>query len=183
VKPLNKKKIIQQFLSYFLASISLAVAIFYFCYQFIGIFPEYVPISGANELLNISITVNGILLGFVGVIFAQLLSSIIDQQNVLFQRILEDSKEASSRLEAIKYLDIRRNALSFIAVLTFVSLSLSILISIVSLANISNLQPSDTYSSFGFLFLPLLFTVVAVVLLVLSLTALPMRPPIEKSKP
>lgn len=182
VKPLKKRRIIIVFLSYFFFSISLASGIFYFCFQWIGAFPDYVPISNANELLNILISVNGILLGFVGIIFAQLLSSIMDQQNVLFQRILEKPVEASSRVETLRFLDIRRYALSFIAVSTFAFLSLSILTSIVNIAKNSQFQPTDTLASFGLFFFPLLFTVVAVVLLALSLTALPMRPPLEEKK-
>lgn len=182
IKPLKKRRIILTFLSYFFLSISLASAIFYFSYQWIGTFPDYIPISNANELLNILISVNGILLGFVGIIFAQLLSSIMDQQNVLFQRILEKPKESSSRFEALRFLDIRRYALSLIAVSTFVSLSLSILTSFVNIAKNSQFKPADTLASFGLFFFPLLFTVVAVVLLALSLTALPMRPPLEKEQ-
>ncbi len=182
VKPLKRKRIIGIFLSYFFVSIALGTAIFYFCYQWIGVFPEYVSVSNANELLNILINVNGIMLGFVGIIFAQLLSSIMDQQNVLFQRVLEEPVEASSRVEAIRFLDIRRNALSLIAASTFVLLGLSILTSMTNIATTSKFQPTDTYASFGFLFYPLLFTVVAVVLLALSLTALPMRPPLEEKK-
>ncbi len=182
VKPLSKKRIIGTFLVYFFVSILLVVAIFYFCYQWIGVFPDYVPISNANELLNILISVDGILLGFVGIVFAQLLSSIMDQQNVLFQRVLEKPEEASNRVMTLRFLDLRRNALLLIAVSTFAFLLLSILTSMVSIAKNSKLQPTDTFAPFGFLFLPLLFTVVGVVLLSLSLTALPMRPPLEEKK-
>ncbi len=183
VKPLSqsdKKKIIGKFLGYFTSALLLTLTVFYFSWSLIGAFPDYVPISTADELLKIMIQSNGILLGFVGIVFAQLLSSLMNQQTVLYQNILENPEKANNKKEALNFLGFRRNGLSLIAVSTFFSLLLSIFISMANIARNSQFEPTDVYATFGFLFGPLLCTVIAIVLLVLAFTALPMTPQLEE---
>jgi hypothetical protein len=126
------------------------------------------------------INVDGILLGFVGIVFAQLLSSIMDQQNVLYQRILEKPDEAVEGMKSLEYMDLRKYELSGIAVGTFVSLVLSIFVSMANIAKNSKLSPTDTFATFGILFGPLYCTIVAVMFLILALVFLPMRPPLKR---
>jgi hypothetical protein len=142
-----------------------------------------VPISTADKLSEIMISANGILLGFVGIIFAQLLSSIMDQQNVVYQRILEKTaSNASEEKKLLEFLDFRKSGLAYLAGFTFAFLLMSIFFSMAVIAKNSEFLPTDTYATFGILFGPLLFTIVAVVLLMLAFIALPMRPPLEPRK-
>lgn len=183
VKPLtqsDKKKIIGRFLSYFFSALLVTLTIFYFSWSIIGVFPDYVPISTADDLFKIMIQANGILLGFVGIVFAQLLSSIMSQQTILYQNILENPEKANNKKESLTFLGFRRNGLSLIAVSTFFSLLLSIFISMANIARNSQFQPTDVYATFGFLFGPLLCTVIAIVLLILAFTALPMTPQLKE---
>jgi len=183
IKPLtqnDKLRIIGRFFVYFISVLLLILTIFYVSWSLIGAFPDYVPISTADDLLKIMIQANGILLGFVGIVFAQLLSSVMSQQTALYQNLLENPEEANNKKESLNYLGFRRNGLSLIAVSTFVSLLFSIFVSMANIARNSQFQPTDVYATFGFLFLPLLCTIVAIVLLILAFTALPMIPQLEE---
>ncbi len=179
----EKKKVLFKFLISFGLALALVLAIFYFSFSLIDVFPDYVTISTANNLSEIMIQANGILLGFVGIIFAQLLSSIMDQQNIVYQRILEKSVlNASEEKKLLDFLDFRKSGLVFIATFTFAFLLFSIFSSMVTIARNSELLVTDTFATSGILFLPLFFTIVAVILLMLAFIALPMRPPIEEKK-
>lgn len=173
----GKVKLVLEFLGSFLISIILILAILFLVTRS---FPDYVPISNADDLLHNMINVDGILLGFVGIVFAQLLSSIMDQQNVLYQRILEKPNEAVESMKSLEYMDLRRYALSGIAVGTFVSLLMSIFVSMATIAKNSKLLPTDTFATFGILFGPLYYTIIAVTFLILALVFLPMRPPLKR---
>jgi hypothetical protein len=65
--------------------------------------------TGDSLLLNL-ITTDGVLLAFVGVVFAQLLSSTSDQQNILYQRILEinDTNKKKKLAEIVQSLERKR---------------------------------------------------------------------------
>jgi Na+/melibiose symporter-like transporter len=145
-------------------------------------FPDYVPISNADNLLQIWITTNGVLMGFVGIIFAQLISSTIDQQNTLYQRILEE--ELSNRHRTIQLkkklnsLNLRKKLLSVCTMFSLMFFAYSILQSMQNLAKNSLLKPTDTYAVTGFLFAPLLSSIVAMGFLIIALV-LPTKPPLE----
>lgn len=183
LKPLSLREKAGDFLRFllilFIANVVVAVSIFLTSYLVMGLFPEYVPIQSANDLLKILIEADGILLGFSGIIVAQLLSSIMDQQNTLYQSILEKPEKASDKAKSLEFLDRRKFVLSLTACFTFIFLVLSILFSMANIAKNSNFKPTDTYSSFAFLFGPLFEAVVAIALLVVCLTGLPMKPPLE----
>jgi hypothetical protein len=185
VKPVNrseKAKLVGKFLGSFAIYLITVISVFAILFFVTGFFPDYVPISNANDLLNIMISVDGILLGFVGIVFAQLLSSIMDQQNILYQRILDKPDEASENMKSLEFMDVRKNVLSLATVVTFVSLLGSIFVSMANIAKNSKLSPTDTFATFGILFGPLLYTIIAVILLTLALAVLPLRPPLEKVK-
>ena len=155
---------------------------FYASIYWIDIIPEFLSISTGKELLNIMITVNGLLLGFVGVVFAQILSSIIGQQNILYQSILDKGDKKNDKKKSLEFLDLKRNALSFTILFTFAFILLSIFSSMSNIATISQYQPTDTYSTFSFLYGPLLFMMIAVILVAISLMAVPLRPPLAKKE-
>jgi hypothetical protein len=50
------------------------------------------------------------------------------------------------------------------------------------IAIISPYEPTDTYSSLGILFIPILFAMVAVVLLAFALTGISLKPPLEEAE-
>jgi predicted nucleic acid-binding Zn ribbon protein len=183
VKTINrseKVKLVGKFVGSFAISLIAVIFVFAILLSVIGFFPEYVPISNANDLLNSVINVDGILLGFVGIVFAQLLSSIMDQQNVIYERILEKPDEAAENMKSLEFMDARKCGLSLITVVTFGSLLGSIFVSLANIAKNSKLLPTDTYATFGILFGPLLYTIIAVILLTLALAVLPMRPPLKR---
>lgn len=183
VKPMNrseKAKLAGKFLAAFLISLIAVISVFAILLFVIGFFPDYIPIPNANDLLNILINTDGILLGFVGIVFAQLLSSIMDQQNILYERILEKPNEAAENMKSLEFMDARKYGLSLITIVTFGSLLGSIFVSMANIAKNSKLLPTDTYATFGILFGPLLYTIMAVILLTLALAVLPLRPPLEK---
>jgi ABC-type sugar transport system permease subunit len=179
IRSMSRREKVLRLLLVLLVSIVLVGVILYFSLQIINLFPEYILISTENDLLKIMIEADGILLGFVGIIFAQLFSSILDQQNVLYQSILDKGDETGDKKKSIDFLDYRRNSLAFTIAFTFLFLLLSIFGSMVNIAKNSQNLPTDTFSS-SILFVPLFFMVVGVVLLMVAFIALPIRPPLEK---
>jgi len=89
----EKAKLFGNFLYWFFIALALVAIVFIVLLFVLGIFPTYIPISTANELLNTLISVDGILVGFVGIIFAQLLSSLMDQQNVCINGYLRSLRK------------------------------------------------------------------------------------------
>lgn len=164
--------------------IALAIIIFvlFVAWSIIRTFPDYVPISNADNLLQIWITANGVLLGFVGIIFAQLLSSTMDQQNVLYQRILNKTETAYTKelKKILDYLDRRRLVLSITAASTLMLFAYSILLSMEGIARNSLLEPTDVYAVNGFMSGPLLYSLIGITVLTMSLV-LPLKPPTEIS--
>jgi len=179
IRPMSRLEKVLRLLLILLVSIVLVGVILYFSLQIINLFPEYILIATENDLLKIMIEADGILLGFVGIIFAQLFSSILDQQNVLYQSILDKGDKTGDKKKSIDFLDYRRNSLAFIIAFTFLFLLLSIFGAMVNIAKNSQNLPTDTFSS-SILFVPLVFMVVGIVLLMVAFVALPIRPPLEK---
>jgi len=180
IKSISRSRKVLTVLVALLASIGLVSTILYFSLQIIQLFPEYMLVSTEIDLLKTMIQTDGILLGFVGIIFAQLFSSILNQENILYRSILEKGDETGDIKKAIDFLDYRRNSLAFIIAFTFLFLLLSILGSMVNIAKNSELPPTDTFSS-SILFAPLVFMVVGIVLLMVAFIALPITPPLEKN--
>jgi hypothetical protein len=176
----TKRSMLKYFLFFSISTIIVIVAVMAFLIL-LNLFPSYVPISTANDLLGIIINTNGILLGFAGIIFAQLLSSIMDQQNVLFQSVLEKGDDQNSnKKKTLDFLDNRKDSLAYSAGIIFLFLLMSIFISMSAIAKNAKFLPTDTYSTALILFGPILFLIISVVVLLAVFMALPTRPPIEK---
>jgi len=185
VKPLtqsDKWNLVKRFLLYFSLALVVVVTVFYVSFSIIDVFPDYVQISTADTLLEIMIQTNGILLGFVGIIFAQMLSSVMSQQSALYEKIIENPEKATNMEESLKYLTLRKNGLSLIAVPTFLVLMFSIFVSMANIARNSQYEPTNTWATFGFLFGPLILTMAAILLLIFAFTVLPSTPDLEEKK-
>jgi hypothetical protein len=183
-KSQSKNTKLIKWLGYYGSIVAVLLFIVFVAITIISTFPDYVPISNADNLLQIWITTNGVLMGFIGIIFAQLISSTMDQQNTVYQRILEEELKNKHHLEQLKkrlnFLDYRRIALSICTASTLILLAYSILLSMQGLAKNSLLKPTDTYAVNGFMFGPLLYSVLGIGLLIITLV-LPSKPPIEES--
>lgn len=181
-KSQSKKTSSIKWLGYYGSIVAVLLFIVFVAITIINTFPNYVPISNADNLLQIWITTNGVLMGFMGIIFAQLISSTMDQQNTLYQRILEEELQDRHYFEQLKkrltFLDYRRISLSISTAATLLLLAYSILLSMQGLAKNSLLKPTDTYAVNGFMFGPLLFSVLGIGLLIITLV-LPLKPPVE----
>jgi hypothetical protein len=167
---------------YYGISVAIMVFVVFVTFSIIRTFPDYVPISNADNLLQIWITTNGVLMGFVGIIFAQLLSSIMDQQNTLYQHMLEetDTTHFAGLKKILNYLEVRRVVLSVATAATLMFLAYSILLSMDGIARNSLLKPTDVYAVNGFMFGPLLYSILGIAFLMVSL-ALPLKPPLQDS--
>lgn len=185
LKPLSlweKLKIFGKFFAFALLGSALGILPFLVSFYVVKIFPDYVPVATADDLLKILIEVDGILLGFVGIVFAQLLSSIMDQQNVLYERILEKRDEVGNESKLLESLRESKIALSLPTIGTFFFLILSVFISMANIAKHAQFKPTDTYATSGVLFMPLSYVIVAVVLLIIPLVYLLMKPPLENTR-
>jgi uncharacterized membrane protein len=177
----DKTRRILKLVVLYLAIVGGLLYLVYVVFSIIKTFPEYVPITNADTLLQIWITANGVILGFVGIIFAQLFSSTMDQQNTVYQRMLENKKKQREELKKIRdYLDNRRFALSMLTVLSLGFLTYSILLSMQAIATNSKFSATDVYAVQGFMFYPLVFSVLGIAVMIIALT-LPLKPPLEEA--
>ena len=53
-------------------------------------FPNYISVQGVTNLMQALITLDGVVLGFTGVVYAQLFSSLMNQQNSIFEKMLSN---------------------------------------------------------------------------------------------
>ena len=171
------------FLSRFGSFIIVIFFVGFVAYSIIRTFPDSVPISNANNLLQIWITTNGVLMGFSGIIFAQLISSVMHQQNFLIHRIIKEKHNTvhSEELKRmLKYLNYMKTTLSLCITLTLILLAYSILLSMQGIARNSLLSPEDTFSVNDFMSGPLLSSVFGIFLLIFTLI-LPIKSPLEEA--
>lgn len=154
------------------------IAIFGSTYAIVASFPDYIKVQGTIDLMKALVDVDGVLLGFVGIVYAQLFSSIMDQQNTIFEKMLGSQKHYGLYENYIKEYSNRKKVLVIATLVTFTFLLISILASLVGLARVSMYDPTkDTYAPFGLTFLPVFFIVEAVAMLVIALVGLPTEPP------
>jgi hypothetical protein len=159
------------------------LAVFLIPYGISTSFPDYIKVQGVTELMQSLVAVDGVILGFTGVVFAQLFSSVMDQQNTIFGRMLSNKKIYHQYENFLEEYSKRKTALVISTISSFTLLLASILTSLVGLARMSTYNAtSDTYSPFFVSFFPLLFLVEAVFVLVIALVALPMGPPKPNEK-
>jgi GGDEF domain-containing protein len=172
---------VAKFLLSLAIDLALVLAIFYIVFYYLKLFPDYLGIPVGDNLLQILITTNGVLLAFVGVIFAQLLSSTTDQQNVIYQRILEvtDENLRTNLSELVNSLERKRIAIVLSTGTAFVAFTNSILLSLSTIAKDSLLKTTDTFSVYGLFYAPLISTVIGITMVLLAL-ALPGKPPLKK---
>jgi len=177
----NKTRRVLKLVALYLAIVGFLLYLVFIVFTIIDTFPDYVPITNADSLLQIWITANGVLMGFVGIIFAQLLSSTMDQQNTVYHRILETERNQREELKKISdYLDTRRFSLSMLTVFSLGFFAYSILLSMQAIAKNSSLAPTDVYAVQGFMFYPLMLSVLGITVMIIALT-LPLKPPSEES--
>jgi hypothetical protein len=150
---------------------------FLITFAILALFPEYIKIQGTIDLMKALVDVDGVLLGFVGIVYAQLFSSVMDQQNTIFEKMLSNPKQYSRYDGLQKEYSKRKKNLVWATLATFSCLLISILISLVGIGRVSIFDPAkDTYTVW-LAFFPMLFLVLAVVVLVYALVGLPTEPP------
>jgi hypothetical protein len=159
------------------------LAVFFITYGIVALFPDYIRVQGTIDIMKALVDVDGVLLGFVGIVYAQLLSSVMEQQNTIFERMLTNRKRYAEYESYLKEYSTRKNVLVIATITTFTFLLVSILLSLVGLARVSMYDPTrDTYAPFGLTFFPMFFIVEAVALLAIALIGLPMEPPKQRGE-
>jgi hypothetical protein len=170
----KKKKLL---ISVFVPEI-VFLSIFFATYTISASFPDYIKVQGATDLMKALIDVEGVMLGFIGIIYAQLFSSIMNQQNTIFQRMLTNKTRYTEYESYLKEYSTKKTLLVIVTIATFIFMVASILTSLVSLAMLSNFDPLvDTYAPFSLTFLPMFLLVEAIALLVVALVGLSTTPP------
>jgi hypothetical protein len=160
------------------------LVIFLSTFGIVASFPDYIKVQGTIDLMKALVDVDGILLGFVGIVFAQLFSSVFEQQNIIFQRKLDNPKQQSYYDIYLKEYSKRKKTLVTATIATFTLLLISILLSLISLARVSLYDPlKDTYAPFGLTFGPMIALVEAVAILVIALVGVSTELPKVNSSP
>jgi hypothetical protein len=155
-----------------------AIAIFGITFGISASFPDYVKVQAAIDVLKALAEVDGVMLGLSSVMFAQLFSSIMGFQNVIFERRLTRKKNPDYE-PCRKEIAERKRALVLAAIGAIGFFLASIIASLINLATVESYDPlKDTYAPFGLILLPIFFLVEAIAILVVALAGVPMEPPI-----
>ena len=164
--------------------ISIAVGLGFFAFilsspiLLVSGFPEYIRVSGAESILITLIEVDGVLIAFSGIIFAQLYSTLSAQQNVLYQYILENSWEATDNKWKFKKYAEKQIQLSLLMAVTFLYYLYSIFTAVQAISPFYNyIGRHDVIAAFSTLFQPITSLIGGSALLVYSFAAFKLTPP------
>ncbi|WNZ29960.1 MAG: hypothetical protein IAX21_03635 [Candidatus Bathyarchaeota archaeon] len=174
----------------FLKEILPNMGFMFFLVVFFGLIDQYFNLiffpSISKELtkniLETFITFNGILIGFFGVVFAQFISAIHNKGNVLYQQLIinsENSRKLHYLTQELKILKKDRNAAIFSMFCSIVFLIISVLLSYSQITEIDQVKTLLVDSKEVF-FYPLLITISAIVLLIMSVFQLDLLPRIKE---
>jgi len=150
-------------------------------------FPPYTKSQTVSDILRSLVEVDGILLGFVGIVFAQMFGSLMDQQNIVYDKLLDEPDRSSERSKAReKYLEVfeeKRNNLVFAMLFTFLLLVWSVFDSLKQIADSSMSDPTASIFTWGYIQTPILLTIGGIAVLLLSVFAFSLKPPsLEKTE-
>jgi hypothetical protein len=183
-KKVNALQMFSSWIGLIVSTAAVLLFILFITTTIIKTFPDYVPIPNANNILEIWITTNGVLIGFAGIIFAQLISSTMNQQNTLYEKILVEETHNIHRInnleKRLKSLEIRKIFLSLLTTSTLALFAYSILFSMQGIASNSLLKITDTYAINSLMFTPLLASVCGISMLIIALV-LPSKPSVGKT--
>jgi len=118
--------------------------LFVFLDQYVGVFPKVIQTTIAIEIVRTIVQIDGVLIGFCGLVFAQLFWAIHSQQNVVYEETLtfkrtnpenpdEPLKDKTFREELfdrLKELEASRRSLTMNMLFAVVPLLLSILLAL-----------------------------------------------------
>jgi len=77
-------------------------------------FPQTMPPKTAFEILRMIVEVNGVLIGFSGIIFAQLLWALNSQQNIAYENLLQELSKGDLETYLKKFDDRRRDLIVYV---------------------------------------------------------------------
>jgi len=90
-------------------------------------FPSEIEPKTVSDILRTLVEIDGIFIGFSGIIFAQMFGSLMDQQNVFYSKLLDSpSKKAKVIEEYLDVLEKKKCDLAMAMTLDFIFLILSI---------------------------------------------------------
>jgi hypothetical protein len=144
-------------------------------------FPPYTKSQTVSDILRAVVEVDGILLGFVGIVFAQMFGSLMDQQNIVYDKLLDEpdrsSESAKAREEYLEVFEEKRNNLVFTMLFTFFLLVWSVFESLKQIADSSLSDPTTNIFTWGYIQTPMLLTIGGIAVLLLSVFAFSLKPP------
>lgn len=193
IKPkITKKKIWRWIVSFVTVIfwVSVALLAIYLFLQWsasvVQYFPAYTKAQTVSDILRSLVEVDGILLGFVGIVFAQMFGSLMDQENIVYEKLLDETDRDSKRFKAReKYLEViegKRTNIVFSMLFTFLLLVWSVFESLKQIADSSVSDPSATIFTWRYIQTPMLLTIGGIAVLLLSVFAFSLRPPsLEKT--
>jgi len=189
---ITKKKVWRWIVSFVTSAIWVGFALIaiYFILLLSSSVVHYFPVDTkaqtVSDILRSLVEVDGILLGFVGIVFAQMFGSLMDQQNTVYDKLLDETDRSSERSKAReKYLEVfdeKRSNLVFAIFFTFVLLMGSIFVSLKQIADSSMSDPTATIFTWRYIETPMLLTIGGIAVLLLSVYAFSLKPPsLEKT--
>lgn len=174
------KKYLRIIISVGIGAITFAVIVLYPLVFVDYGFSQYVKVRAAESILTTLIEVVGVLIAFSGVIFAQLYLSLSDQQNVLYQYVLENSWIASDHMKKFNSYSNKQIQLSILMGLTFLFFILSIFASITKIGALYNYSATDTIAAFSTFYQPFSFLIGGAFIIVFTFGALSIKPFFDK---
>jgi len=160
----------------FFATIMLTLIFGYVFEAYIISFPTSINPDMAKEMLKAILTIDGILIGFYGVVLAQLLWAVHSKGNVIFEQMIAH-RENSAILQELSD-EVKRLARSKRWVIGYFFFSMMPLLAsiLLSLNRLPLIESMESVSSRILLFDPLLALIVGIVLLAVSMFQIDLLP-------
>jgi len=141
-------------------------------------FPQTMPPKTAFEILRMIVEVNGVLIGFSGIIFAQLLWALNSQQNIAYENLLQELSKGDLETYLKKFDDRRRDLIVYVFFTSVLFLG-SIINSLREMAIISRAEFfgfREVYTM-NFLFWPIMLLIGGIISLLFPFFGFSLIPP------
>lgn len=182
------KKTFYEFLRESFPSFLMAIFLLLFAFGFEWYFSAYLSINVtttvAKDMLEEILTINGLLLGFSGVVLAQVLSTVYNKGNWIYQQLITNRNDFLLVDELQKEIKILRKTRLRHIILVFYSMLPLFGSILLAFGEISKIDVNQTVllATKDVFFSPLIATLIGVVLLVISLLQFNLLPEIQQTK-
>lgn len=181
IRPKTRREALKESLPFFGTILFTIVFAWIFESYFVSFHPTISP-DLAKEILKAILTVDGILIGFYGVILAQVLSAIHSRGNVIYEQMIEKREDEPILQELNR--EVERLGRSRMLTIGAVFYSMMPLLAsiLLCLSRLTLIEATNQISTRELMFDPILAMIVGIVLLALTMLQTNPLPKMDKPK-